>query len=179
MGSHFLMALGIIGTMTGPLLTVLHLMPRAIFSGVFFIVGWGSIESNGIVKKILFLLREKRFQQPDDPLLKVRKRAIYHFIGWQLLGWACTVVNTITLVSFSSVRKSFSILSPTSPSGILTSSLVVPSSDMRDKKPSSVISSNWYSRRTTLGTSMLWVDGERSSNFLPVKMSRATKWTFA
>ncbi|KAJ9502199.1 hypothetical protein H2202_002263 [Exophiala xenobiotica] len=100
--SHFLMALGIIGTMTGPLLTVLHLMPRAIFSGVFFIVGWGSIESNGIVKKILFLLRERRFQQPDDPLLRVRKRAICHFIGWQLLGWACTVAisQTIAAIGF-------------------------------------------------------------------------------
>ena len=44
------------------------------------------------------------------------------------------------LVSFSSVRKSFSIFSPTSPSGILTSSLVEPSSDMRERKPSSVTS---------------------------------------
>jgi hypothetical protein len=34
---------------------------------------------------------------------------------------------------------------------------------------------NWNSVRLTLGTSMLWVDGERSSNFLPVKMSSATK----
>lgn len=45
------------------------------------------------------------------------------------------------LVSFSSVRKSFSIFSPTSPSGTLTSSLVLPSSAMRDRKPSSVTSS--------------------------------------
>ena len=37
--SHFLMGLGIIGTMTGPLLIVLHTMPRALFSGVFFVVG--------------------------------------------------------------------------------------------------------------------------------------------
>jgi hypothetical protein len=37
--SHFLMGLAIIGTMTGPLLTVLHTMPRALFSGVFFVVG--------------------------------------------------------------------------------------------------------------------------------------------
>jgi hypothetical protein len=33
---------------------------------------------------------------------------------------------------------------------------------------------SWYSRRVTLGTSMLWVEGERSSSFLPVKISRAT-----
>jgi len=37
--SHFLMGLGIIATMTGPMLIVLHTIPRAIFSGVFFIVG--------------------------------------------------------------------------------------------------------------------------------------------
>jgi hypothetical protein len=39
--SHFLMGLAIIGTMTGPLLIVLQTMPRAIFAGVFFVVGVG------------------------------------------------------------------------------------------------------------------------------------------
>lgn len=42
--SHFLMGLGIIGTMTGPLLTVLGTMPRAIFCGVFFVVGVGFMQ---------------------------------------------------------------------------------------------------------------------------------------
>jgi hypothetical protein len=37
--SHFLMGMAIWGTMTGPLLTVLHIMPAAIFAGVFFVVG--------------------------------------------------------------------------------------------------------------------------------------------
>ena len=37
--SHFLMGLAIIGTMTGPLLVVLHLIPEALFGGVFFVVG--------------------------------------------------------------------------------------------------------------------------------------------
>ncbi len=36
-----------------------------------------------------------------------------------------------------------------------------------------------YSVRLTWGTSMLWVEGERSSSFLPVKMSMATRWTLA
>jgi hypothetical protein len=40
--SHFLMGLGLIGTMTGPLLIVLHTMPAAVFAGVFFIVGVSS-----------------------------------------------------------------------------------------------------------------------------------------
>jgi hypothetical protein len=37
--SHFLMGLALIGTMTGPLLIVLHTMPSAVFGGVFFVVG--------------------------------------------------------------------------------------------------------------------------------------------
>jgi hypothetical protein len=41
------------------------------------------------------------------------------------------------------------------------------------------ILTSWYSRRETFGTSMLWVDGDKSSNFLPVKMSMATMWTLA
>lgn len=39
--SHFLMGLALIGTMTGPLLIVLHTMPDALFAGVFFVVGVG------------------------------------------------------------------------------------------------------------------------------------------
>lgn len=37
--SHFLMGLAIVGTMTGPLLELLNLIPRALFGGVFFVVG--------------------------------------------------------------------------------------------------------------------------------------------
>lgn len=37
--SHLLMGLLLVGTMTRPLLVVLHTMPAAIFAGVFFIVG--------------------------------------------------------------------------------------------------------------------------------------------
>ncbi len=38
---------------------------------------------------------------------------------------------------------------------------------------------SWYSWRLTCGTSMLWVDGDKSSNFLPVNRSMAVKWTLA
>lgn len=37
--SHMAMCLALIGTMTGPLLTVLATIPRALFVGVFFVVG--------------------------------------------------------------------------------------------------------------------------------------------
>ncbi|OJJ52254.1 hypothetical protein ASPSYDRAFT_95775 [Aspergillus sydowii CBS 593.65] len=100
--SHFVMGLAIIGTMTGPLLIVLHTMPTAVFAGVFFTVGWGSIESNGMVQKTIFLMRENRFVQRDEPLLTVRKRKILLFIVLQGIGVAATVAisQTIAAIGF-------------------------------------------------------------------------------
>lgn len=89
--SHFLMGLAIIGTMTGPLLTVLHQIPRALFAGVFFVVGWGGLESNGIMAKIIFLIREPRFVQPDEPLLQIPKTRILFYLFWQVFGIMATV----------------------------------------------------------------------------------------
>lgn len=37
--THFLMGLALLGTMTQPLLVVIHAMPAAVFAGVFFVVG--------------------------------------------------------------------------------------------------------------------------------------------
>ncbi|KAJ9324663.1 hypothetical protein DTO027B5_168 [Paecilomyces variotii] len=100
--SHFLMALAIIGTMTGPLLIVLHTMPSAVFAGVFFIVGWGSIESNGILLKILFVLRENRFIQRDEPLRTVRKRKVLLWVACQAIDVAACVAisQTIAAIGF-------------------------------------------------------------------------------
>lgn len=97
--SHFVMGLAIIGTMTGPLLIVLHTMPTAVFAGVFFIVGWGSIESNGIVQKAVFLMLEDRFVQRDNPLLTVRRRKIALFVACQALGVAACVAISQTIAA--------------------------------------------------------------------------------
>ncbi|KIW08388.1 uncharacterized protein PV09_01301 [Verruconis gallopava] len=97
--SHFLMGLAIIGTMTRPFLVVLGTMPRAIFGGVFLVVGWGSIEGNGIIKKIIFLCTERRFIQPDEPLLKIKRSRILHFVFYQLLTWAIAISISQTLAA--------------------------------------------------------------------------------
>ena len=89
--SHFLMGLAIIGTMTGPILIVLHLIPRSLFAGVFFVVGWGGLEGNGIMAKIIYLIREPRFVQPDEPLMQIPKRRIMFYLFWQMFGIAATV----------------------------------------------------------------------------------------
>jgi hypothetical protein len=95
--THFLMSLLLIGTMTGPLLLVLATIPRALFAGVFFVVGWGSVESNGITHKLMFLLREHRFIDPQEPL-----RQIMHYVFWQLWGVFASVAisQTIAAIGF-------------------------------------------------------------------------------
>ncbi|PWY85491.1 hypothetical protein BO83DRAFT_443305 [Aspergillus eucalypticola CBS 122712] len=100
--SHFLMGLAIIGTMTGPLLIVLHTMPAAVFAGVFFIVGWGSIESNGMLQKIIFLLREDRFIPRNKRLPRVPKRKIVLYVMCQVVGVAtCVAISqTIAAIGF-------------------------------------------------------------------------------
>ncbi|PCG88898.1 Bicarbonate transporter, eukaryotic [Penicillium occitanis (nom. inval.)] len=100
--SHFVMGLAIIGTMTGPLLIVIHTMPSAVFAGVFFIVGWGSIGSNGIMEKAIHVMQEDRFIQRAEPLLKVRNRKILLWIICQLVGVAACVAisETIAAIGF-------------------------------------------------------------------------------
>lgn len=95
--SHFLMALLLVGTMTRPLLVVLGTIPRAIFGGVFFVVGWGSIEGNGIINMLIFLVTERRFIQPDEPLLKIRRSRILHFVSYQIITWAAAIAISQTL----------------------------------------------------------------------------------
>ncbi|KAJ9649917.1 hypothetical protein H2201_009325, partial [Coniosporium apollinis] len=93
------MGLAIIGTMTGPLLVVLHTMPAAVFAGVFFVVGWGAIESNGMLGKLIFLLSEDRFIQRDEPLLTIQKRKVWIWLGIQALGVAATVAVSQTIAA--------------------------------------------------------------------------------
>lgn len=101
--SHLVMGLALVGTMTGPLLTVISLIPRAIISGVFFTVGLGSILTNPILTdKIAFLLRDPRFRRPSDPLNTVPRRQIWHYLFWQFLGFATSIAisQTIAAIGF-------------------------------------------------------------------------------
>ena len=105
--SHFVMGLAIIGTMTGPLLVVLHTMPSAVFAGVFFIVGWGSIGSNGIMGKAVHLIQEDRFVQRAEPLLKVQNRKILLWITCQLVGVAACVAISETIAAIGTILDIF------------------------------------------------------------------------
>ncbi|KAG5747396.1 hypothetical protein H9Q70_009912 [Fusarium xylarioides] len=100
--SHFLMGLGLVGTMTGPVLVVLNLMPAAVFAGVFFVVGRGSIESNGILQNFIYLQSEQRFIQRDEPIIRVRRRKVFLYIALQFIGVAACVAisHTIAAIGF-------------------------------------------------------------------------------
>lgn len=87
--------------MTRPLLVVLGLMPRALFAGVFLIVGWGSIEGNGITHKTLFLLRDPKMTSKEHILLHLPKRKILLFVGIQWVVFAMTFAISQTIGEWS------------------------------------------------------------------------------
>ncbi|GAB7365517.1 hypothetical protein MBLNU230_g6590t1 [Neophaeotheca triangularis] len=95
--SHFIMALLFVGLMTGPLLTVLATMPLGLFCGVFFVVGFSSIQGMGITKNVIFLLSERQFLDPQDPRLTLKRRRIWFYLTFQGLGVAFSVAISQTI----------------------------------------------------------------------------------
>lgn len=92
-----------LGTMTGPLLVVLHLIPQAVLAGLFFVMGVQALEGNGITLTLLFLCRDRTLTPASEPLKRVERRsAVWIFVGIQLLGFAATfaITQTIAAVGF-------------------------------------------------------------------------------
>lgn len=95
--SHWLMALALIGIMTGPLLDVLHTMPRALFAGVFLVVGWGSIGPNPILNNLMFICTERKFIDPSEPRLTLKRSRIALYISIQIVDVAICVGMSQTI----------------------------------------------------------------------------------
>ena len=92
-----------LGTMSGPLLVVLHLIPQGVLAGLFFVMGVQALQANGITVKILFLARDKGLTPRSDPLQRIQRRqAIWAFVGLELLGFGATfaITQTIAAVGF-------------------------------------------------------------------------------
>jgi boron transporter len=92
-----------LGTMTGPLLVVLHLIPQGVLVGLFFVMVVQAIEGNGITDKILFLARDKTLTPGTEPLKRIQRRlAIWAFVAIQLVGFGATfaITQTIAAVGF-------------------------------------------------------------------------------
>ena len=92
-----------LGTMSGPLLVVLHLIPQGVLAGLFFVMGVQALSANGITLKLLFLCRDRSLTPASEPLKQVGRRlAVWAFVGIQLLGFGATfaITQTIAAVGF-------------------------------------------------------------------------------
>ena len=92
-----------LGTMSGPLLIVLHLIPQGVLAGLFFVMGIQALQANGITTKLLFLARDKALTPRSDPLQRIERRnAIWVFVAIELLGFGATfaITQTIAAVGF-------------------------------------------------------------------------------
>jgi hypothetical protein len=92
-----------LGTMTGPLLVVLHLIPQGVLAGLFFVMGVQALAANGITLKLLFLFRDRSLTPASEPLKRINRRlAIWVFVGIQLIGFGATfaITQTIAAIGF-------------------------------------------------------------------------------
>lgn len=92
-----------LGTMTGPLLVVLHLIPQGVLAGLFFIMGVQALQGNGITQKLVFLAQDKHLTPPSHPLKRLKRRsAIWAFVILELVGFGGTfaITQTIAAIGF-------------------------------------------------------------------------------
>jgi len=92
-----------LGTMTGPLLVILHLIPQGVLAGLFFIMGVQALEANGITAKLLFLARDVTLTSAAHPFKRIERRAaIWLFVAIELVGFGATfaITQTVAAVGF-------------------------------------------------------------------------------
>ncbi|KAI1635933.1 HCO3 transporter family-domain-containing protein [Biscogniauxia mediterranea] len=109
-----------LGTMSGPLLVALHLIPQAVLAGLFFIMGYQALEANGITAKLLFLCRDRALTSEAHPLRRrrhqqgqgqhpssrrsgrVRPAAVWAFVALELAAFGATfaITQTVAAVGF-------------------------------------------------------------------------------
>ncbi len=92
-----------LGTMTGPLLIVLHLIPQGVLAGLFFVMGIQALEANGITLKLISLAKDRNFVRDSDPLMRMERRwVIWAFVGLELVGFGATfaITQTIAAIGF-------------------------------------------------------------------------------
>lgn len=92
-----------LGTMSGPLLVVLHLVPHGVLAGLFFVMGIQALEGNGVTAKIVFLMQDHNLTPASSALKSIKRRsAVWIFVGIELVAIAATfaITQTIAAVGF-------------------------------------------------------------------------------
>ncbi len=84
-----------LGTMTGPLLKVLGLIPQAILTGLFWVMGISGLINNGITNKLIFIFTSS-LNNKNDVLMKCNFKSLILFVVIELIifglefGITCT-----------------------------------------------------------------------------------------
>lgn len=101
-----------IGTMSGPLLVVLGLVPQAVLAGLFWIMGITGLMGNDVVQNIIFVFSDEKLVNPNNPLLRCRKKYLYLFVLVQACGTGAEVAitQTVAAVGFPAVLVGLAIL---------------------------------------------------------------------
>ncbi|KAL1704629.1 bicarbonate transporter [Schizophyllum commune] len=88
--------------LTGPFLHLLNLIPRGVLAGLFWYMGADALNGNGITQKLYYLIRDRKFIAPSEPLRRVRKSRIMLFVALQLVGFGATfaITQTIAAIGF-------------------------------------------------------------------------------
>lgn len=92
-----------LGTMSGPMLVVLHLIPQGVLAGLFFIMGVQALEGNGLTLKLLYLCRDRSLTPASEALSRIqRKQAIWYFVALELVGFGATfaISQTVAAIGF-------------------------------------------------------------------------------
>ena len=92
-----------LGTMSGPLLIVLHLIPQGVLAGLFFVMGVQALQGNGITLKLFFLFSDRVLTPRSNPLNRIERRlAIWVFVALELVGFGATfaITQTVAAIGF-------------------------------------------------------------------------------
>lgn len=60
-------------------------------------MGLDALQSNGITKKILYLIQDRQLTPLNEPLRRVRKSRILMFVAVELVGFGATFAITQTI----------------------------------------------------------------------------------
>jgi hypothetical protein len=95
----------ILGTMSGPLLTVLGLLPKGVLAGLFWMMGISGLMASGVTAKLKYVFSEKAHIRSDNPLNDCRKKYLYGFVLMECLGTGAefAIIQTIAAVGFPAV----------------------------------------------------------------------------
>lgn len=110
--TNFAQGLMTIGTMTGPILLVFHLVPQGVLSGLFFMMGVPGLLQNEVVRRVGLLVTDPKLRDSNEPLNRIPKKIFLLFIFLSLTGVAgeVAITETIAAVGFPGVLWVFMIV---------------------------------------------------------------------